>query len=151
MSITIQFIIFVFLAVPFSLFIHELGHALTSLLFGAHDVTVRIGKGNCLYKLKRTRFSLIIHMNVFIHYMTEYKRNKPFTKREQLMIVLMGPMSNGIIGYCSYILYKDNTLLSFFLFCALFNWWLMITNLIPFKIGQKSSDGYTIYTLLFKS
>lgn len=150
MSFFIQLVLFIFLSVPISLFFHELGHALMGLTFRANNVSIRIGRGRQLYRLTMRRFSLFIQMNIFVYYMTEYERTVPFTKWERIMIALMGPIVNGIVGFISFLLYKEIFMYKVFFFCTLFNWWLMITNLIPFKIGQKRSDGYTIYTLLFK-
>lgn len=150
MYLFIQLFSFFFLAVPISLFIHELGHAITSLLLRADYVLIRIGKGTRLFRTNIRRFSVAIYTNFFVHYMTEYERTVPFVKREQIVIALMGPIANSIFGVMSFFIYKEIYTFKVFFFCALFNWWLMISNLIPFKIGQKRSDGYTIYTLLFK-
>ncbi|HLS67404.1 MAG TPA: site-2 protease family protein [Pseudogracilibacillus sp.] len=150
MSFFIHLFLFVFLFVPISLFFHELGHALMALVFRASNVSIHIGRGKHLCHLTLRRFSLWIYMNVFLYYMTEYERTDPFTHRERIMIALMGPIVNGLIGFTSFLLYKELFTNKVLLFCTLFNWWLMIANLFPFKIGQKQSDGYTIYTLLFK-
>src|SRR5690625_4072742 len=133
MTLSIHLFVFVVLVVAISLFFHELAHAVMVLVSRAINVSIHIGRGKHLCQLTLRRFSLWIYMNVFLYYMTEYERTEPFTHRERIMIALMGPIVNGIIGFTSFLLYKELFTNKVLLFCTLFNWWLMIVNLFPFK------------------
>lgn len=146
----ISLVIFVLFLAPMSLLIHEVGHIFGAKVKKASKIQLTIGSGKPLGK-----FSL---QNVLIHLRLVYMfgsytstiREKPFTRDEKLFITLMGPIFNGILAlflYGTHSIYSENNII---LLALLFNVWLFIVNLIPYKFGMKQSDGYLVYQLLFK-
>lgn len=80
----------------------------------------------------------------------ENERYVPYRTIEMISIIVFGPLLNGVFAVFFYMLYDlfPNEYL-FLLF--LFNGWLALINLIPFKVKSKQSDGYMILNLLRKN
>lgn len=149
----IYFTIFLMLALviaPISLLIHELGHLTGALLMKATSIRLTIGAGNILIEKQFQRVHLLIRKFFIVNSFTSTIREIPFRNREKIFITLMGPIFSSVLAFICYLTYHA-IFPHYFIFIAfLFNGWLVIMNLLPYKIGQKQSDGYTICTLLFK-
>lgn len=145
-----EFLLFVLIAYA-SLFIHELGHAVMALLNKSDKSIIHIGKGPRLFKIKIGKLEIKLkRLFIFNFYNTAY-RKEDYSKIEQIFMTLSGPLINGVLALVLWLLYMSSWFNPLLFISFLFNLWLFVFNLIPFKIGQSSSDGYTIYKLLFKS
>jgi len=143
------FILIILLA-PISLLIHELGHVYGATRMKATKVQLSIGIGSTLFQRDTNKFEIILRRFFLVHYATATVREEPFRRSEKLFITIMGPLFNAICAFSLFLIeYYVYTHLIIQLF-MLFNIWLVVMNLIPFKIGQKHSDGYTIYRLFFQ-
>ncbi|MEJ8776835.1 site-2 protease family protein [Pseudogracilibacillus sp. ICA-222130] len=149
MIYVLYFIFLIFFVAPFSLLIHELGHMFGAVRMKATKIQLSIGTGKKLYEKDEAQFHIIIRRLFLFHYATATVRDQPFTSKEKVVITLMGPVFNGIVAFIFFIIdlfFYEHLGIQL---CMLFNFWLFFVNLIPFKIGQKQSDGYTIYRLFF--
>ncbi|WP_077358065.1 M50 family metallopeptidase [Virgibacillus halodenitrificans] len=143
MSIPLLFYLILIVA-PISIAMHELGHALMAIVLKAHKVEVSIGAGKKLGGISRKGFQLSIYSLYFLGGVVEHEKKHPYKLREIIWISLSGPIMNAILAFIVYLLYDwiPNNYTSLFL---LFNIWLAVVNLIPFKIKEKQTDGYTIF------
>ncbi|MBO1003092.1 site-2 protease family protein [Pseudogracilibacillus auburnensis] len=146
----IYLLIFICFIAPISLLFHELGHVVGAILMKASFIRLTIGIGNKLWQGTFQHVQIIIRRFFLINSLTSTIREEPFERREKIMITLMGPVFSGLLAAIFYVMYHlfFSTYILYIVF--LFNIWLMIINLLPFKIGQKQSDGYTIYKLIVK-
>ncbi|AIF45442.1 M50 family metallopeptidase [Virgibacillus sp. SK37] len=148
MSIPLLFYL-ILIAAPVSIVIHELGHALMAIVLKAQKVEVSIGAGKKLWGLSQKSFQLSIYSLYFLGGVVEHEKEHPYKLREVIWISLAGPIMNAIVAFVFYLLYDwiPNDYISLFL---LFNIWLAVVNLIPFKIKEKQTDGYTIFKEISK-
>lgn len=142
-----EIILFLFVAIA-SLLFHEVGHAFAAIRSKCTSVTIHIGRGKQLLKFKIGRLSVVISIFFFFNYYVETSTDVVFSKYEKLKITLGGPVANGLLAVLLGFVYAWSWYNSFIFLCLMFNLWLFVFNLIPLKIGQKTSDGYTIYKLL---
>ena len=136
-----------FIGAPISVFIHELGHAIAAVSLNANYIEITLGSGRELYILKWKQYVIRCNRIYFIGGVANYERNKPFTSKEMIWLTLFGPLFNGItasIIFFLLIIYPNVYLQLLFWF----NIWLAIANLIPFRIKEKQTDGYTIIQLI---
>lgn len=135
---------------PLTLLIHELGHSIGAYIVGSEKIQLFIGVGKRLLSFPVGKISIHIHSFYMLGGHTVSERDPYYSKTEQVVIALLGPLLNGLVGILLNLLLHTNrseVLLTF----ILFNLWLCIINLIPYRIGSKSSDGYLIMkTLLSK-
>lgn len=136
-------LIFLLIAAPITVFIHELGHALGSYLMKADKIELNIGAGPKLFSIQNRKWTICIYIFYMLGAHTASERYPYFSKTEQIVISAFGPLLNGVIGL---IVQQWNPVdhLGICQLFALFNFWLFFINLIPFRIGGKQSDGYTI-------
>ncbi|WP_163969905.1 M50 family metallopeptidase [Oceanobacillus halotolerans] len=142
-------IIFLFIMAPIATFIHEFGHAIGARMRGADNVNLSLGTGNKCIHFNLNNIHITICSLYFLGGLVWSNRSTPYSNSELVLIALSGPISNGMVALVSFIpfYFIPNSYLSVFI---LFNLWLCIMNLIPFKIKQKKSDGYTIWQVLFE-
>jgi len=146
----IVFLILVFIIAPFSLLFHEIGHLVGATLMRATTVRLMVGLGKPIFETTFGHVQVIIRRFFLMNSVTSTVRTSPFLKREKFMITIMGPLFSGmltLIAYIAYTVFVPSEILYLFF---LFNLWLVIINLIPFKIGHKQSDGYTMCILLIQ-
>ncbi|MDC3413098.1 M50 family metallopeptidase [Aquibacillus sp. 3ASR75-11] len=143
----VYLIYLILIMAPLGLFAHELGHGLASLLLKASRVNLVLGSGKRLLTFKWNRLVITIHRVFFLGGYSNSERNDEFSRLEQIIICISGPLCNLIVAGGLSTLEIENNMAGLFI---LFNIWLGVINLIPFKIGQKPSDGYKIFTLLKK-
>lgn len=143
----LNFIIFILIIVPISLFTHELGHLLGAKYLKADRVIISIGTGKKLYSLNYKNIKLDISLFVMFHAYTNSERKPEFSNKEFALITAMGPLLSllltGIIGLI--LLTITSEIMIYFFY---FNLWLSVINMIPFKLRGQKSDGYLIWELL---
>lgn len=147
-SIIINVLLLIFFIAPFSLLFHEIGHVTGATLMKASSTRLTLGVGKKIWQGQIQNIDIIIRRLFLVNSFTSTVRERPFLKKEKLIITLMGPAYNGVLAvilYGIYYIFLQSQLIYIFF---LFNVWLVIINLLPFKIGQKESDGYTIYRLI---
>ncbi|GAB4073540.1 hypothetical protein GCM10028778_10430 [Barrientosiimonas marina] len=145
---TIQLLIYlIFIAAPVGNILHELGHAAAARLFSADRITLSIGTGHLLYHMKLKHMAVFIHLMFFLGGMAASERQTPYRKHEQIIMAAFGPVTSALTAVlCSVVLpfYPNRYLLLF----LLFNAWVALVNLIPFRFNGKQSDGYTIFNVI---
>lgn len=148
MNLLIDFILFIIFAVPFSVLVHEMGHAIAARLFKAENIMVSIGSGKEIGLLRLVQIEVVFHMNLIIGGYTSWHGRAGMKSWKYAGISLGGPVASGCAAF----------LLFFFLgpftpavieWTMLFNFWLLIVNLIPFRIGSRESDGFMMLAALF--
>lgn len=144
MQVLIALVFLTFIGAPTSLVFHELGHVTGARFIHASRVILMIGEGKTIWKGQFKFITIILRRLYFINSVTQTIPNQPLTKRNIVTISAMGPIFSLLLGVIVYLVYAIfiSHIIIYILF--LFNIWLGVVNLIPFKIGQKQSDGYTI-------
>ncbi len=143
----LNFIILILIIVPISLLVHELGHLFGGKHLKADRVTISIGSGKNIYSFTFNEMTLNIYLMVMFHAHTHSERHPNFSNKEFAFITAMGPLFSLIFtSFFGLLLFVITSEVIFYFF--LFNLWLTITNLIPFKFKNQKSDGYLILTLL---
>ncbi|WP_099158414.1 site-2 protease family protein [Virgibacillus ndiopensis] len=127
---------------PISTIFHELGHIVGAKLVKAESVTLSIGTGNEVYNFNHKRIQIRLHALYFLGGVAYSERNIPYKSGEIIWITLCGPIFNGVVAILVSVLFDLTN--GFSQLLVLFNSWLAIVNIIPFKIKEKQSDGYTI-------
>ncbi|WP_106497357.1 site-2 protease family protein [Lentibacillus sp. Marseille-P4043] len=131
-----------FFIAPISTVLHECGHMLGARLVKADQITLAVGVGKKMYHFSHKQYRVSIHALFFLGGLAYSERNKPYKPMEIVWITICGPFINGIAACLVYLLFGfANGYVQLFI---LFNIWLAIVNIIPFKLKEKHSDGYTI-------
>ncbi|MGM8211661.1 hypothetical protein ACLIBH_02590 [Virgibacillus sp. W0430] len=140
----------IFIVAPISLFIHEVGHVIGALLVKSESIKLVIGTGNKRTLIRCTNVVTIsIHQWFFRGAYTESKRNIPLQPMETAIVVVLGPIVSLLFSSVFYYFNQIFMHPLLYLF-VLFNLWIGIVNLIPFKIGNKQSDGFIIWRTFVK-
>ncbi|MGI8315416.1 site-2 protease family protein [Halobacillus mangrovi] len=145
----VTFLLLIFAVAPLSLFIHELGHVLTALIFRAEQSYINVGYGFPLIKGKIGRVRISIRCLLFHGAHSINEREDPFSDRQKALICLGGPLLNAVVFLFLFItppLMRTNPVMLFYLFNA----YLAIVNILPFKIKGKKSDGFRFIQSLKK-
>lgn len=141
-------LLFVFLVVPGSLIVHELGHLVGAKLKKATTIRLVIGSGLPMFQFTLFNVEVVVNFMLIFGSYTSTVRETPFQDNEKIFITVLGPVFNGllaIIFLISYVIFNPDPL---FYLIILFNLWLAIVNVIPYKLGMKQSDGYIVYKIL---
>lgn len=137
-----------FLLAPFCTAFHEAGHALAAKWKQADNVEVTIGRGPSFWNTSWRGIHISLRKWIFLSGYIASSKEKPYSAKEKCFIAIGGPIFSlllaAFLGYLN--LFVPFRYL-FYMLC-LFNIWMGVINLVPFKIGQKESDGYTIYKQL---
>lgn len=144
----ILMILFVFLVVPGSLIAHEIGHAIGAYFKKATTIRLTIGSGLPLFRFTFSRVEVIVNVVFIFGSYTSTVRDKPFESGEKIFISLLGPVINGLLAIIAYVAYDYIIAEPLFYLAFLFNMWLAVINIIPYKLGMKQSDGYIVYKIL---
>lgn len=143
------FIFLLLIVAPIGTIIHEGGHLIGAKTMKADRIVISIGYGRKLFAITFKNIQINIRVYYFIGGHVENKRKIPYKLAEMIWIIGFGPFLNGIFAVIFYILYQlAPSEYVYLLF--LFNLWLALINVIPFKIKEKQSDGYIIFNLLRK-
>src|SRR5699024_1811154 len=128
----------------------EIGHVMGAKWANASSIQLTIGVGNKLWAGSISNLQITVRSLFMINSFTSTTRKNPYQRKEKIMITMMGPLFSGLLAiiiYGVYFIFIPSQMMYIFF---LFNLWLVFINVLPFKIGQKQSDGYIIYTLLLK-
>ena len=139
-----NFLINLFIIIPITTIIHEIGHTVAVLFFGARLTLMTFGKGKRLLKIGIVEIRLLYFIGGSFHYknLTNYRVYK------KVLIMLSGPLLNLITGmmfFCLILLRGSNTVLNNLVF---FSFVSFIVNLIPFSYSGTNTDGKQILDLL---
>ena len=150
MNSIINLFLLIFFIAPVSLLFHEIGHAIGAKWMKVTTIHLTIGIGKTMWEGSLLNIQITIKKVFVFNSFTAMIGERPLQNKEKVFISLMGPIFSGILAFLLYLIYIAVPMSTIYLF-YLFNLWLVVINLFPFKIGQKQSDGYTIYKLLFKT
>ncbi len=132
-----------FIIVPLGLFLHELGHGFFAFIRNVPSIHIGIGVGKEIFSFQMGRIHVHICLFFFIGAFASYSREEAFTYMDKILISLGGPLFSLAAYWLCW--WGFITLQTNFLFTLmLFNGWLAFINLIPYKVRDKKSDGYTI-------
>jgi len=143
------FILFFLITAPLAIFIHELGHALGARIVQAEKIHLYLGAGHKIGSFTCGKLTIHIGIFYFLGGFTLSERTPSYKKNERLIIILLGPVMNGAFSLVTYFLCKNLPFVNIRLFIY-FNAWLFIMNLVPYKIGDKRSDGYMFLQTLLR-
>lgn len=151
MTLFVTFLFLLFIVTPFSLLIHEIGHAIGARMIGASKIVITIGIGKTLLSIRLKRVTMKLRAIFIVHFQTETKRRTPLSKPEAIVVAMMGPVFSFCISLILFICYNLFIPHPSVQLLYLFNLWLAVVNLIPFKLGHKHSDGYIVIEQLRKA
>lgn len=138
-----------FIVAPIGMIIHEFGHAIGAIITKADRVILTIGLGNCMLTFNIKHINVKVHALYFLGGYTKTERRLAYTKTDVFWTTLFGPLNNGLFSlafYCLYVVFLNPYIKLLFLF----NLWLAVVNLIPFKYKGKQSDGYILLNTIRK-
>ncbi|TFJ93769.1 site-2 protease family protein [Lentibacillus salicampi] len=141
------FLFLIFVVAPAGTTVHELGHVLGAKSVEADQVFLSIGAGTTVYRTKWKHIHMTMRILFFIGGLTSSKRKVPYQRHEQIRIAALGPFSSflaAVLCYALYTVYPNNYLM----LLLLFNLWVAVVNIIPFRFKGKPSDGYTILSVI---
>ncbi|MGM8366702.1 site-2 protease family protein [Virgibacillus sp. W0181] len=140
----------IIIVAPFSLLLHEMGHVLGARIVKSEYIKLSIGSGKKLFNLTcLVPINISFHQWFFWGAYTKSKRKIPLNSLESAIVSGLGPIASIIVAFVFY--YINNLFAHPFInVFVLFNLWVALVNIIPFKIGNKQSDGYMILKALSK-
>lgn len=143
-----EIFLFFFIIVPLVHLIHELGHVLVAKLFKVSQLKIVIGKGPELFRFSFAGIKLYAHYILFLGGYSTNEQEGNLSPAKIALIALGGPFFNimSLILFFPFLPYAPTTVFYLFFF---FSCWIGFINLIPFKIGDKKSDGWQALTALF--
>ncbi|WP_431799048.1 site-2 protease family protein [Halobacillus andaensis] len=136
-------LLLLFVIAPIGLVIHELGHILGGALCRAEHSVLTIGAGSSIIRIKFQKLHIIIGSLYFWGGHSANIKNPGFTRFQKVLISLGGPAANAVV--CTLLIYTNSERAGWIDLFLLFNLYLAISNLIPFRIGRRKSDGYLIF------
>ena len=149
-NIVIHFILpLVFLIAPMSIIIHEMGHLLGARIVKADHYKLSIGKGKKIFSFSCHSLQIIIRTLYFTGGEAKSRRKHAYKPFDISLITAGGPLLNLVFALMCYSFFKSypSNLIGLFI---LFNLWLGVGNLIPFKVRGKPSDGYLIFKAILE-
>ncbi|MBP1949514.1 site-2 protease family protein [Virgibacillus litoralis] len=138
-----------FVVAPIGTVLHEAGHVLGAKSLKADHVRLTIGSGTIVNTFIIRKVQVRIRAIFFLGGSASSERKNMYKPSELIWIALCGPLTNGFIALLLYILYMIYPS-SYLLLLLLFNLWIAIINLVPFRFKEKQSDGYAIVKVLTK-
>jgi len=136
-----------FIVAPIGTFIHESGHMLGAQFMKADCVQLSIGLGKRLGTICFKKIHITIHALFFLGGFVQSERKLPYKPLDIFWITICGPMNNGIFALLFFSLngiYANQYIYILYLF----NLWLAIINMIPYKVKNRHSDGYIILKII---
>lgn len=145
----ILIISFLFLIAPISNVAHEAGHMIGAFIVKADYIHLSIGKGKRIVSFTIKKLKVTLRTLYFTGGQAESNRLQAYHPIEMVFITIMGPLINLLCAFIFYLLFQVHQA-DYILLFILFNLWLGLGNLIPFKFKENYSDGYMILKVLFK-
>lgn len=148
MDYYVQLFIYIIVIAPISLLWHELGHVFGARIVQASHIVLTLGIGKPIFKQTYSNITFVIRRLFLFHSLTESQRSVPLSNKDKIVITCMGPISSLVLSLLAYGL---STLIiphKFLYILCLFNLWVGFVNLVPFKINESKSDGYTILQMI---
>lgn len=144
----IQLVYLVFVIAPVCTLIHECGHGVGSKWTGAEKINISVGMGKTIFSFTIHTIQFHIRTIFFIGGWTKSAGKDNLTKGQALWISFSGPLFNMLFAMLSFIpmTIHPNEFIELFFW---FNVWLAAVNLVPFRIGNKYTDGYAMHETLF--
>ncbi|MCF6136965.1 site-2 protease family protein [Pseudalkalibacillus berkeleyi] len=140
-------LIIVFVLFPIATLLHELGHYITARLTGIKIIQIKMGIGNTILKLNDGPLRLEVRVLFFIGGSTSWECTTQSRPIQRMFIALNGPIANLLLAFLAfhYMHYvglplMEQTLHMF----MLVNFWIAIGNLIPYKLNNRTSDGWLV-------
>lgn len=128
---------------PIGMVIHELGHAFGAKLVKVTHITLIFGLGKKIHTFIAKGVSVEIRACYFLGGYTKTSGYNSYTNKSVFWITLFGPISNGLFAIIFY--YLNQMFVNPYInLLFLFNLWLAVVNIIPFKYKGKQSDGYIL-------
>ena len=143
----VSFLCFLIIVVPVSMLVHELGHAFGAILIGAASVSIQLGIGRKVLSLKFGKVRLTIRLIPWFGAYTKSMLRAETSNLKGALIPAGGPIISMAVFAILLLSYIEWTT-EWLSFALLFNGWLAIVNTIPFRLGKKQSDGYTVLYML---
>ncbi|SDQ53136.1 hypothetical protein SAMN05216232_1940 [Virgibacillus subterraneus] len=136
-----------FVVAPIGTVLHEAGHVIGAKSLKADRMRLTIGSGKIVSSFFISKVQVTIRVIFFLGGLASSERKRIYKPHELIWIALCGPLTNGLTAFLLYLLntaYPSNYLL----LLLLFNLWIGLINLVPFRFKDKQSDGYTIVKVL---
>ena len=130
--------------------IHESGHVLGAMFVRADNIHLSIGLGKPLTTFSLKKLHITVHRLFFLGGSVKSERYPPFRKLELFCVTVLGSINNGFFALLFYFL-NEVHYNNYIQFLCIFNLWLMIVNLLPFKLKEKQSDGYTLLKMIIRN
>lgn len=133
-------LLFLFFFVPLTNLLHEVGHVVAGRFLGINGTLIQLGSGPKLFHfdIKHTEINVMAIYFIGAFSTSDYSDRLVDWKRG--VISLSGPLVNiCIVLAMIFIGWTETTSLRLFI---LFNLWVGVVNIIPFKVKGKESDGY---------
>jgi|SRR5699024_7009484 len=144
MTFYVHLLVMLIIITPISLFWHELGHALGARFVRASQITLTIGIGKPIFEHNYNNMTFVIRKIFLFHSLTETQCHESLSRKDKLVITFMGPINSLVLSILAYGLFVLTSPHPLFYIMSLFNIWVGLINLLPFKINERQSDGYTI-------
>lgn len=139
-------LVFIIVIGPLSIILHEAGHCFVARIFRADQVELSVGRGKSIFVWKQNNFRVEVNRFFFLGGYSNYHKEQAFNRFELVWISLAGPLLNLLIFLGTYWIS-----IPFIHLGSLFNLWLCLVNLIPFKVAMQESDGYKVASILWKT
>lgn len=143
------FIVLIF-AAPICFLVHESGHIAAVKIVKGTDVALHLGRGKIIWQGNWSGIHVTLRQFWFSNSYMASDREPPYTALEKIFIAAMGPFFSLLLAIGLLSAYSVFGKADIFYMLFWFNVWIGAVNLIPFKIGQKQSDGYTICKQIFE-
>lgn len=144
-----EILLFFLFIVPAVHLIHEMGHVLFAKLFGIKETEIVLGIGPEWFHFSHASIRYRVHYLVFLGGYSTNSREGVLSPEKVAFISLGGPLFNIASIFLVLPLLSEYDLLLLHLF-ILFSSWVGLVNLIPFKMGNRRSDGWQIATSLYR-
>ncbi len=138
----------VLVVVPITNFFHETGHIFIAKLFNLKGSDIVIGTGPKLISFNLLETNVQFNLFYFLGGYSTNVSEGEITNWQRGLISLGGPLINIMVA--SLLLISNlpySMLVELFI---LFNLWVGLVNLVPYKFLNRESDGFVFLTSIYK-